>query len=62
MLIPWVVGGITFAGTIFVRVVLPLGATITMARPEKRLGQAGVSFWSDFAIVALIILYSLVAT
>jgi hypothetical protein len=28
---------------------------------EKRLGQAGASFWSDFAIVALIILISLVA-
>ena len=60
MMIPLAVGIITFACTIFVHV-LPLGATVTIVRREKRLGQAGASFWSDFAIVALIILISLVA-
>jgi Ion channel len=60
MMIPLAVGIMTFAGTIFVHV-LPLGATVTIVRREKRLGQAGASFWSDFAIVALIILISLVA-
>jgi hypothetical protein len=60
MMIPLAVGIMTFAGTIFVHV-LPLGATVTIVRREKRLGQAGASFWNDFAIVALIILISLVA-
>ena len=59
-LIPLAVGLITFTGTIFVHV-LPLGATVTIVRREKRLGQAAVSFWSEFAIVALIILLSLLA-
>jgi hypothetical protein len=60
MMIPLAVGIMTFAGTIFV-LVLPLGATVTIVRREKRLGHAGASFWSDFAIVALIIVISLVA-
>jgi hypothetical protein len=60
ILIPLAVGVITFACTIFVHV-LPLGATVTIVRREKRLGLAGVSFWSEFAIVAWIILFSLVA-
>jgi hypothetical protein len=60
MMIPLAVGIITFACTIFVHV-LPLSATVTIVRREKRLGQEGASFWIDFAIVALIILFSLVA-
>ncbi|MGB2668355.1 MAG: ion channel [Candidatus Acidiferrum sp.] len=60
ILIPLAVGVITFACTIFVHE-LPLGATVTLVRRGKRLGLAGASFWSDFAIVALIILFSLVA-
>jgi hypothetical protein len=60
ILIPLAVGVITFACTIFVHV-LPLGTTVTIVRREKRLGLAGVSFWSEFAIVAWIILFSLVA-
>lgn len=60
VMIPLAVGVITFAFTIFVRV-LPLGTTVTIVRREKRLGLEGVSFWSDFAIVALIIVLSLVA-
>jgi hypothetical protein len=60
MTIPLAVGIITFASTFFVHV-LPLGATVTIVRREKRLGQAAVSFWSEFAIVALIILLSLLA-
>jgi hypothetical protein len=59
-LIPLAVGLITFTGTIFVHV-LPLGATVTIVRRKKRLGIAGVSFWSEFAIVASIILLSLMA-
>jgi hypothetical protein len=60
MLIPLAVGVITFVCTIFVHA-LPLSATITIGRREKRLGKEGVSFWGDFAIVALIILFALVA-
>ena len=59
MLIPLAVGVITFVCTIFAHA-LPLSATITIARREKRLGKEGVSFWGDFAIVALIILFALV--
>jgi ion channel len=60
MMIPLAVGVITFVCTILVHV-LPLGATVTIVRREKRLGEEGVSFWGDFATVALIILISLVA-
>lgn len=60
MMIPLAVGVITCVCTMFVQV-LPLGATVTIVRREKRLGLTRVSFWSEFAIVALIILLSLVA-
>jgi hypothetical protein len=60
MLVPLAVGVITFVCTIFVHV-LPLGATVTIFRREKRLGEVGASFWGDFATVGLIILISLVA-
>jgi Ion channel len=60
MIVPLALGLITFACTLFVHVV-PLEATITIARREKRLGPAAASLWNDFAIVALIILFSLVA-
>ena len=59
ILIPLAVGVITFACTIFVH-------ELHFRRERspllgERLGLAGASFWSDFAIVALIILFSLVA-
>jgi Ion channel len=60
VMIPLAVGLITFVCTMFVHV-LPLGATVTIVRREKRLGLEGVSFWGDFSIVALIILLSLAA-
>ena len=60
MMIPLAVGVITFVCTIFVHV-LPLSATVTIVRREKSLALAGVTFWSEFAIVALIILFALVA-
>jgi Ion channel len=60
VMIPLAVGLITFVCTMFVHV-LPLGATVTIVRREKRLGLEGVSFWGDFFIVALIILLSLAA-
>jgi hypothetical protein len=60
VLIPLAVGIITFACSIFVHV-LPLGTTVTIVRHEKRLGWTGTTFWSNFAIVALVILLALVA-
>ena len=60
VLIPLAAGIITFACTIFVHV-LPLGATVTIVRHEKRIGWTGTTFWSNFAIVALVILLALVA-
>ena len=39
----------------------PVSATISIVRREKRLGQARVSFCSEFAIVALIIFFALAA-
>jgi hypothetical protein len=60
MLIPLVVGIITFICTFFVHV-LPLDATINIVRREKRIGLSGVTFWGEFGIVALIILLSLLA-
>jgi hypothetical protein len=60
MLSPLAVGVITFICTIFVHV-LPLGATVTIVRREKRLGLVGVSPWINFGTVALIILFALVA-
>jgi hypothetical protein len=60
MMIPLAVGIITFVATMFVHV-LPLSATVTIVRREKKLGLARVSFWSEFAIVASIILFALMA-
>jgi hypothetical protein len=60
ILIPLGAGLITFVCTIFVHV-LPLSATVSIARRERRLRQTRVSFWGEFRMVALIILLALVA-
>lgn len=60
MLLPLTVGVVAFLCTIFVHA-LPLGATVSIVRREKRLGQAGVSLWINFATVALIIVVALMA-
>lgn len=60
MLIPLAVGLICFVCTIFVHV-LPLGATVTIIRREKRLRQVGVSLRINFVTVASTILFALVA-
>jgi Ion channel len=60
MLMPLAVGIITFVCTLFVHV-LPLSTTVSIARRQKRRGRAGATFWGEFAIVALIILFALVA-
>jgi hypothetical protein len=60
LLIPSAVGAIAFACTIFVHV-LPVATTVIIFRREKKLGPGEVSFWREFAIVALIISFALVA-
>jgi hypothetical protein len=60
LLIPLAVGAITLTCTMFVHV-LPVAATVTIVRRDKKLGAAGLSFWREFAIVALIILFALAA-
>ncbi|MGB9453734.1 MAG: ion channel [Candidatus Acidiferrum sp.] len=60
IMIPLAVGIIAFACTIFVHA-LPVAATVAIARREKKLGPVGVGFWSEFAIIASIILFALVA-
>jgi len=59
-LIPLAVGGIVFTFTVLIHA-LPLEATVNLVRRQKKLGQSGVGFWSDFAIVARVITYALVA-
>ena len=53
-------GVITFVCTIVVHV-LPLAATVTIVRHEKKLGQAGVSLWINFVTVALTVVFALLA-
>jgi Ion channel len=40
---------------------LPLGATVSFIRREKKVGRLGRSFWIDMGIVALVIFFPLVA-
>jgi Ion channel len=60
LLIPLAVGVITLACTIFVHV-LPVTATVTIARRQKKLGPAGMSLWNEIAIAVVIILLALFA-
>jgi hypothetical protein len=60
MLLPLAVGAVTILGTIVIHA-LPLSATITIVRHERRLGRAGRGFWLDMGIVAGAILSAWVA-
>jgi len=60
ILIPLVVSTSAVVSTIFVHA-LAVGATVKFVRHEIRRGRAGTSFWIDFAIVALTMLFVLVA-
>ena len=60
LLIPLAVSVIPFALTMFVHV-LPVAATVAIARRDKRLGLAGVSLWREFRTVVLIISLAVVA-
>jgi hypothetical protein len=60
ILVPLAVGVVTVVCTIVIHA-LPLSATVNFVRHEKRLGRVGTGFWVDIGIVALVILYALVA-
>jgi len=60
ILVPLAVGAAAVVCTIVIHA-LPLSATVNFVRRERRLGRAGRSFWIDMGIVALALLYALVA-
>jgi Ion channel len=60
MLLPLAVSVIAVAWTIFIHA-LPLSATVSFLRREKRLGRVGRGFWIDVAIVAQTITFALLA-
>jgi len=60
ILLPLTLGAITSVGTICIHAV-PLSATVSVVRHERKLGRAGSGFWIDMEIVARSILYALVA-
>lgn len=60
LLVPMTVGVVTVICTIMIHA-LPLGATISFIRREKKLGRLGRSFRIDMGIVSLVISYALVA-
>jgi len=57
---PLAVGAGAIVCTIFIHA-LPLSAGVSFLRRERKLGHVGTSFWNDFAIVAMTILFTLVA-
>lgn len=60
LLVPMTVGVVTVICTIMIHA-LPLGATISFIRREKKLGRLGRGFGIDMGIVSLVISYALVA-
>lgn len=60
MLFPLAVSAIAVACTILIHA-LPLSATVSFLRREKRLGRVGRGFWIDVAIVAQTVSFALLA-
>jgi hypothetical protein len=60
LLIPGAVGVAAILCTILIHV-LPLHATLSLIRREKKHGHIGVRFWIDTVIVVRVISYALVA-
>ena len=60
ILLPLAVGVLTIVCTIMIHA-LPLSATIDFVRHERKRGRVGTNFWIDMGIVALAILYALLA-
>jgi Ion channel len=59
-LLPLAVGASAVVCTIFIHA-LTLSATVNFVRHERRLGRAGTNVWINVAIVALAMLFALVA-
>jgi len=59
-LIPLTVGAIAVFWTIIIHA-LVLSAAVNFVRRERRLARAGVTFWIDVVIVALVICFALAA-
>jgi hypothetical protein len=60
LFLPLVVGSLTTVCTIGIHA-LPLSATVSFVRRERRLGHLGRTFWIDMAIVARSLIYALIA-
>lgn len=60
ILVPLAVGSLALICTIIIHV-LPLSATVTFVRRERKLGHEGMNFWSDMGIIALAISSALAA-
>jgi hypothetical protein len=60
ILFPLAVGAVVILCTIFIHA-LPVSATVDFLRRARRLGRTGKSFWSDFAIIVLVMLATLAA-
>jgi hypothetical protein len=60
LLIPLGVGSVAVICTILIHA-LPLSATITFVRREKKLGHLGINFRKDMGVVVRVILYAFVA-
>ena len=58
--LPLAIGAVTSVGTFGIHA-LPLSATVSFVRRERRLGRAGSGFWVDMGIVGRSILYALLA-
>jgi hypothetical protein len=56
--IPLAVGASALAATIFIHA-LAVAATVLFVRHEERVGRAGAGFWTDVAIVAATISFTL---
>jgi hypothetical protein len=60
LLLPLTVGAIAVLCTIIIHA-LVLSAAVNFVRRERRLARAGVSFWIDVVIVALVVCFALAA-
>jgi len=60
ILLPLAVGAVVILCTFFIHA-LSVAASLKLLRRERRLGRTGKNFWSDFPIVVLAMLATLVA-
>ena len=58
--LPLLVGIVANAGTIVIHA-LAVRTTVTFVRHEDRAGRVGVGFWTDVAVIAVVVFFALVA-